>query len=735
MANLEGKQLGACQIIRQLSAGGMGDVYLAEQQGLGRQVAVKVLRWPDGEMLAPEARAQAVAHFTQEARAIAALEHPNILPIYDFGEQDGIYFLVMQYIANGSLADLMSSPTTVQQLRTPISPAHALPIIAAAASALQFAHDHHIMHLDIKPHNLLIKILSTGEASGPLTANALQFHTFLNDFGLARLMTWTSLQSDAYGTPLYTAPEQYHKRPVPASDQYALACVALQLLTGSPPFQGDIAALHHQHLTESAPLATSLNPALPPSVNPIFMTALAKDPAQRFASVQAFADALNQCFVTASLPQSFALPVAAPPLAMSRPILAPGGTATPPASGGYTFPTPVGRSLAPLPGAIPPLAPSGAPLFMPDAPPSPLPKQAGKFRLPGKSWLFAVIGLVVIASIFSGLFFAHRPQAVSKPITTLWKFATGGSITSSPIIAGSTIYVTSHDGILYALSLSNGQQLWDFTTRGPITSAPAVDAQGNVYVASGDGEVYSLNSSGAKRWNFTTTSGFVAAPVIVGAVVYVGANNHLLYALNTNTGKPIWTFTAQASIYGNVTVINQTIYFGAADKAIYALRLNGTLLWRFPTHDIVAGTPLVQAGVVYIGSEDHALYALDATTGKQNWTFPTGNSIDSLPAANASDLFFGGDDGNLYAVNLVSGTQLWAYSAGSAIHSNPALAGNLVVAGTASGDLVVVDSASGKLRARAHIGEFIYSSPIIHQGIVFVGSGHQLVALKVAALS
>ncbi len=320
MAGLEGMRLGNCQIVRRIGGGGMGDIYLAEQPGLGRQVAVKVVRG-EGSVSGPDAfNEQATQQFLQEARAIAALEHPNILPLYDYGEQDGIHYLVMPYVAQGSLADMIEgrsvSPADLR-ITLPAPPAITTEIVSQAAAALQYAHEKGVIHRDAKPQNLLVRRLSSGPFSGDISSEATvpssmrftdnvpaplagattpppeQLHVLLADFGLARFMSALVGRTGTAGTPLYNAPEQYAGYPVPATDQYALACVAYLLLTGRPVFEGSLIELHHRHLTDTPAGVTRYNPHLPPAADTVLLRALAKDPADRYPSIREFAAALR----------------------------------------------------------------------------------------------------------------------------------------------------------------------------------------------------------------------------------------------------------------------------------------------------------------------------------------------------------------------------------------------------------------------------------------------------------
>src|SRR5579875_775014 len=293
MAWLEGMTLGSCHIIRRIAAGGMGEVYLAEQPHLGRQVAVKVIRGAlDSASDDQGLDTQAMRRFTQEARAIAALEHPNILPLYEYGEQDDIHYLVTPYIADGSLADALAVGPR-HRLNAPLPIPLALSVIRQCADALQYAHDRGTIHRDVKPHNMLIRLSPSSGAGAQNSATPPAIHIWLADFGLARFFDELSSQTAITGTPMYCSPEQFRGRPVFATDLYALGCVAYLLLTGRHVFRGSVAELYHQHLSIAPVALSQVNPALPPDVDTVVLRALAKDETERFPRVEQFAEALT----------------------------------------------------------------------------------------------------------------------------------------------------------------------------------------------------------------------------------------------------------------------------------------------------------------------------------------------------------------------------------------------------------------------------------------------------------
>lgn len=255
--------LGQYQIIGHLGSGGMGAVYRAYQPALDRHVAIKVLI----SNFAHDP--QFCERFRREARAIARLDHPNILPVYDFGEQDGCLYIVMPLVIGGTLRDQMASRMTRDQ---------ALRVCCQVADALDYAHGQGIIHRDVKPANVLI-----GQGERPLLA----------DFGIAKLMgdaSGLTGTGNGIGTPEYMSPEQCFSSEVDErTDQYALATMVYELLAGRTPFTGRTGMeIVLKKLSEPAPSIRELNPLIHPEVDRVLARALARAASERYSSCSEF---------------------------------------------------------------------------------------------------------------------------------------------------------------------------------------------------------------------------------------------------------------------------------------------------------------------------------------------------------------------------------------------------------------------------------------------------------------
>src|SRR5712691_6648063 len=264
MADRIGQQLDNYRLTRLLGAGGFGQVYLAEHLYRTTQVAIKIL---------PQLAQDDLHSFLIEARTFR-LKHPNIVQVLDFGVEGRTPFIVMEYAPNGTLRQRHPRGTRVP-----------LPAIVSyvkqVASALQYAHDERLVHRDVKPENMLL---------------GLNNEVLLSDFGIATIAHGTSSQSieTMAGTIPYMAPEQIQAHPRPASDQYSLGVVVYEWLCGDRPFQGTLTEVVAKHAMVPPPPLRERVPTISPDVEQVVMTALAKDPKQRFGSVLAFANPLEQ---------------------------------------------------------------------------------------------------------------------------------------------------------------------------------------------------------------------------------------------------------------------------------------------------------------------------------------------------------------------------------------------------------------------------------------------------------
>jgi serine/threonine protein kinase len=262
-----GSRVAGYRLERLVGVGGMAAVYQARDERLGRVVALKLLA--GDESVRPR--------FVREARAVAAVDHPHIIPVYEAGEADGLQFIAMRFVPGDTLQGIIAARGALPAKRVAA-------LISQVASALDAAHAARLVHRDVKPGNILVDTRRGGPE-----------HTYLTDFGIARaLMSAGSLTlaGQFLGTPDYAAPEQINGQAVDGrADQYALACVAYEMLAGTVPFRRDSAwSVLYAHLNEPPPPT----PGLPPEANQVLARALAKSPGDRYATCGDFADGLRE---------------------------------------------------------------------------------------------------------------------------------------------------------------------------------------------------------------------------------------------------------------------------------------------------------------------------------------------------------------------------------------------------------------------------------------------------------
>ncbi len=623
MADYAGQQLGNYRLRQMLGQGGSADVYLGEHIHLGTLAAIKVLRIQIGSSKLDD--------FLHEARIIAHLHHPHIVRVLDFGVEGNMPFLVMDYATNGTLRQCYPKGTY-------LPPATIISYVKQIAQALQYAHDRKVVHRDVKPENMLLDINS---------------QLLLSDFGISAIEqnTTTLLTQSAAGTIYYMAPEQILGRPHPSSDQYALGVVVYEWLCGSRPFSGEALAVMYQHVhVPPLPLREKIS-AISPAIEQIVLRALAKDPRQRFATIEEFAQALEQADQAQEAPTLLTLPQhMIKPISIVEPIHQRKGPS-------------ISRGMAML-----------------------------------------LIGLALTLVVGSVAFFlsssnnhSHATTATVTPASNAYNAGT-----ASGVMAGFNAQhtrVNPYEKILTSANVSKLVLAWKAPIGGSVGSAATV-ANGIVYINSNSGNspngyMYALNvNTGVMLWKaYIGSYDFGCAPTVANGVVYMGSFDDNLYAYNASTGKFLWRALTRGRIGSSPTLANGVIYMGSDDHNLYAFDAStGKQLWQYSTKNDIRSSPAVANGIVYVGSDDHNLYAFDASTGKQLWQYPTGGGIDSSPTIANGVLFIGSNDHKLYAFNAsgcgsVSCSLLWTASTGDQVLSSPTVANGVVYIGSNDGNL------------------------------------------------
>src|SRR6266571_3172935 len=712
MTNRKANQVGNYHLISLLGQGGFAEVYLGEHIYLRSKAAIKLLNTQLSE--------QNKKHFLEEARYLVNLTHPHIVRVLDFGVEGETPFLVMEYASHGSLRQL--HPAGI-----PLPLTNIVNYTKQTADALQYAHEQRLIHRDIKPENMLLGRYN---------------EILLSDFGIAILAqsTLTQTVKEVAGTAVYMAPEQFQGKPRPASDQYALGIVIYEWLCGEYPFKGTFTEIASQHLFVPPPPLQGKNPAITPDIEQVVMTALAKDPKQRFTNVRAFANALEQAsqqtqsrlFLSSSNETPFiatqidvaSLPIEA--MYADKPS-SPSGLNTPsyqPSQSAIVQPPKEAVTL-------PPQDSSAGSIAIP-AQPSRIPS-----RIPRRTVLAGLAAIGTIVAFSGGLALWEHIRSLTTVV---------GSNTNPPSTATSTgamfglnpqrTHFNTDEHILSTGSVSRLTQAWAAPVEGAIgISSPAV-ANGMVYIGSFDHKVYAFDAATGRRvWATPTQDTIYSSPAVANGVVYIGSSDHKMYALNASSGHVIWTFPTGSNINSSPAVVDGVVYFGSYDHKMYAIdAASGKLMWAVPVAGGIFDSPAVDNGIVYIGTKENStLYAMNMSTGKINWMMPTGDYINSSPAIAYGTVYVGAKDGKLYAFDAFSGKEKWTAIniPGAEIASSPTIANGVVYAGSWNRHFYAIDAYNGNILWYTVTGDAIESSPTVLNGVVYFGSrDHKLYAFK-----
>jgi hypothetical protein len=597
-----GSVLAGYRLEAQVGAGGMAVVFRARDQRLDRLVALKIL--------APALAADAAfrRRFIAESRAAAAVDDPHVIPVHEAGEASGVLFIAMRFVTGGDLRRVLEREGA-------LAPGRAAGFMSPVASALDAAHRAGLVHRDVKPANILVD-------ANPDRPD----HVYLSDFGVSKgALSSVSQTGQFLGTPHYSAPEQIQGRAVDGrADQYALACVAWQLVTGQVPFERDQGmAVLLAHLSEPPPSLAEHRPDLPAAAGQVLARALAKAPEERYGSCREFADALREAFglpsyVSTASGHSRTEISAQPPY----PELAAAGMAADPAdqpagagaAADDMFPATPGV-LSPAAGAV---GQAGGLALELDT------VTAAADRLPGTARPLAAGQPVRAGPSADGAQPARRHRrrllvialacailaaAVTIPLVLTESPATTGPLTESPMAtftdpAGKAVNAVAFGpgGATLATGDSNGTiYLWD-TATGKITAALADPASKGVYC-------------------------LAFAPG--GATLAAGDENGSIYLWDTATGKITATFTAPA------TIGISAVPFGPGGATLAAGEFYGrTQLWDIATGQITAtftdpssqGVQSVRFGpggtILATGDSNGRTYLWDTATGKITATLP-----------------------------------------------------------------------------------------------------------------
>jgi outer membrane protein assembly factor BamB len=595
-----------------LGIGGMSVVYRGRDlrfKDVVRPCAIKEMA-----QSAPDSNTRLLnlKNFERESGLLATLQHPAIPKVYDFFEENGRIYLILELINGKDLETVLDEAGA------------ALPEERVARWAVQicdvltYLHSHvpePIVFRDMKPSNIMV----TG-----------QDRIVLIDFGIARNLTRPDRKGTMIGTEGYSPPEQYRGLAEPRGDRYALGATLHTLLTASDPRLETPFTFHERPLRQ-------LNPAVSPELDAVVARALEYDMAARWSS----ADEMKAALLGTP---AFGGQAPAPGMRPAAPVAARGQPSSTELVWSFKCEDEVRSS---------PYVSNGM-LFVGcyDTNIYALDAGRGEFR-----WKHATEGgisssptvwqdLVLVGSEDGALYALDTRRGSIR-----WTFRTAKPIRSSPRVEDRMVFIGSDDQHFYALDGLRGTMIWKHRSWMPIRSSACV-VNNSVFVGGNDGHVYCFDvRNGGLRWKQRTQQPVISSPTFSEGLVFVGSMDNNLYALDGEGGWPAWRFRTGHFVNSSPCVVGTRVFVGGVDGNLYALEVkNGRLAWKYETGSQISSSPRLEGGRVYFGAVDGFLYCIDAGTGALIWKFQTSGPIVSSPAIFDGIVYIGSMDHQVYAL-------------------------------------------------------------------------------------
>jgi serine/threonine protein kinase/outer membrane protein assembly factor BamB len=743
-----GQQFGNYRLIRLLGKGGTAEVYLGEHIYLDTRAAIKVLH--------TQLASDDVEGFRSEARTVAHLTHPHIVRVLEFGVEDTSPFLVMEYAPHGTMRTRYPKGS-----RLPLETIVAY--VKQVADALYYIHEQKkLVHRDVKPENMLLR-----------TDQDL----LLSDFGIvvAAHTTGSLILEGQAGTLPYMAPEQILKMPRPTSDQYALGIVVYEWLCGKRPFDELEGSIINRHLYTPPPALREHLLTISLAVENVVLKALAKNPKERFASVQAFAAALEQASrLEPSHPAVplFEFPKPSQPSLPADAIVAISSSQTSHPTSVVTSPS---QSLEPANMVIPPIqseqltdeialfsASAASSLSAREAAPLEAPQvvQPTARSISRRAVILSLMGLTGVSLVGSSVAWLARSQSsrVSSP-----SFRPTGTkkADSTTVATPLSLYIASGT-LLSKLDAETRAVHWSYETghdfnQEAINSTPIMVDRVVCFTAQNN-YLYALDASnGSLRWRFKTNdSAELGAPTGVDGVIYFGATNGYVYMVNAADGSLHQRYRVGANGAPGASLVNGVMYIALFDDTrhnSYLLALDaksGSQLWRNSTAlggQVVSGLQVMN-DVIYLNSTRSAngtlddttnyIYAFNAKDGSMLWrSSRIDNAIVNPPTAANGAVYFGSQNGYAYALDVGTGKTLWRYNAGGAVYPTPVVVNSVVYIGVAVPDsgggfsgngFIAALNANGSERWRHVLRGYYSGAPlVVSNGTIYVSLASSMV--------
>lgn len=654
-------EFGHYTILKELGSGGMGVVYHCRDEYLQREIAIK--------MMLPELMSEhdTVEIFRQEARLAAQLEHPGIVTIHNIGvenrEGNTHHYIAMEFLPGGSLRGRIG--------KEQISLEQAVEWMKQLASALAYAHKRGVVHQDIKPDNIFIT------QDGNLK---------IGDFGLALIATGPAFERHAQGkgTPAYMSPELCRGEPRDhRSDIYSLGSVFFEMITGEKPFKANgMIEMALKHATAPVPSASKLRSDVPAVLDKALKHMMAKQPDERLQSLNDILPSLEKLLLEMKVAR----------LGISQP----GADESKAAAKSEEKTETKTESSSSM--DFSPADKAGA----------------------------APVAVAVKEETKEVKHDEMTPEK-ERSIDLIWTFKTGGPIgwAASPVLnrARKQLYLSSADGVIYALDMNTGSCQWYFNTGAPILSG-ALQQGEDVFVASTDGCVHCLSASdGSSNWKHQGASPLVSNPVAIADGVLVAALDGSVKALSTKDGSMKWVYKCDKGVVCSPQVVEGIAFVASKDKGLHAIDLSkGTRKWMTESTDAMLANVLASTDSVYCASVDGKVWANDIESGKMTWVYEASASFMSKGNLEFTSLNYSTKDGQIHCIDKFKGSMLWKSKA-----SGPVLGGI-----TSTGGSLYVSSRNGVLHSyNVKTGELnwymafpcaLESAPMVSSTVIYQGT-------------
>jgi outer membrane protein assembly factor BamB/tRNA A-37 threonylcarbamoyl transferase component Bud32 len=604
---------GRYAVEEQIGVGGMSVVYRGRDlrfKDVVRPCAIKEMyaTAPD-----QDTRRLNLANFEREAGLLATLQHPAIPKIFDFFEENGRIYLILELVHGKDLESVLETAGK------PLDEVRVGRLAVQICDVLNYLHNHDpepIVFRDMKPSNIMI---------------TSDDRVVLIDFGIARTLNRSDRKGTQIGTEGYSPPEQYRGKAEPQGDLYALGATLHHLLTNNDP------RLETPFTFQERPIR-QLNSAVSPDMEEVVNKALEYDMNVRWSSAEEMKNAL------------LAVPgVGIGSVAPAQPrgnAAAAARTQGSQATEVWTFTCEDEvRSSPAIGGGMLYVGCYDTNIYALDA-------ERGEFR-----WKYATEGgissspsywqdLVVIGSEDGAVYGLDSRRGALR-----WTFRTTKAVRSSPRIEDRIVLVGSDDQQFYALDGMRGTVIWKFRTWMPIRSSAFVQDM-VCYFGCNDGHVYAVDvRNGKLKWKQRTQQPVISSPTLAEGLIFAGSMDNYLYALDIEGGWVAWRFRTNHYVNSSPTVMGSRVFVGSVDGFMYALEIkSGRLAWKYDTGSQITSSPRVEGGRVYFGAVDGNVYCLDAGTGSLIWKHQTGGPVVSSAAISEGVVYIGSMDHKVYAL-------------------------------------------------------------------------------------